>query len=48
MHLARAGVGLRQAAPGVAATFKLDPERVRDACIEDVLAVAGITAGAAR
>jgi AcrR family transcriptional regulator len=48
MHLARAGVGVREAAPGVAATFMLDPERVRDACVEDVLVLAGITAGAAQ
>ena len=48
MQLARAGVGVREAAPGVAATFMLEPERVRDACLEDVLALAGITAGAAR
>lgn len=43
MHLARAGVGVREAAPGVAAAFSLDPEAVREACIEDALAVARIS-----
>ena len=40
MQLARVGAGVREVAPGVAATFELDPERVRDACVGDVLAVA--------
>jgi len=43
MHLARVGVGVREIAPGVAATFQLDPERVCEACIEDVLALARIS-----
>ena len=42
MHLARAQVGVREVAPGIAGTFTLDPERVRDACIDDALALAGI------
>ncbi len=42
MHLARVGVGVREAAPGVAETFVLEPERVRDLCVEDALALAGI------
>jgi AcrR family transcriptional regulator len=46
MHLARAGVGVREAAPGVAETFEIDPERVREACLEDALGIARITAGA--
>jgi AcrR family transcriptional regulator len=46
MHLARVGIGVREAAPGVAETFEIAPERVRDACIEDALALARITAGA--
>ena len=33
MHLARVGVGVREAAPGVAETFDLDPELVREACV---------------
>jgi len=46
MHLARTGVGVREVAPGVAETFELDPERVREGCIEDALALARITEGA--
>jgi AcrR family transcriptional regulator len=46
MHLARVGVGVREATPGVAETFDLDPERVRQACVQDALALARITAGA--
>jgi AcrR family transcriptional regulator len=46
MQLARVGAGVREVAPGVAATFELDPERVRDACVEDALAVARNTVGA--
>jgi AcrR family transcriptional regulator len=42
IHLARCGVGVREAAPGVPETFDLGPERIRDACIEDVLALARI------
>ena len=45
MHLARVGVGVREAAPGVAETFDLDPERVREACVQDALALARIAAG---
>ena len=48
MHLARAGVGVREAAPGVAETFEIDPERVRAACVEDALALARTTAGASQ
>lgn len=42
MHLARSGVGVRELAPGVAETFAIDPERVREGCIEDALALARI------
>ena len=45
MHLARVGVGVREAAPGVAETFEIAPERVRESCIEDALALAGVAAG---
>jgi AcrR family transcriptional regulator len=45
MHLARVGVGVREAAPGVAETFDLDPELVREACAQDALALARITKG---
>ncbi len=48
MHLARVGVGVREAAPGVAETFEIDRERVRDACLQDALALARITAGASQ
>jgi AcrR family transcriptional regulator len=48
MHLARVGVGVREASPGVAETFDIDPERVRRACVEDALALAGVPAGASR
>jgi AcrR family transcriptional regulator len=43
MHLARIGVGVREAAPGVPDVFALAPEQVRLACIEDALALARIT-----
>ena len=48
MHLARVGVGVREAAPGVAETFEIAPERVRESCLQDALALARITAGASR
>jgi AcrR family transcriptional regulator len=46
MHLARVGVGVREVAPGIAETFEIAPERVRESCLEDALALARITAGA--
>ena len=39
MHLARVGLGVREAAPGVPDAFALDPERVRAACVDDALAL---------
>jgi AcrR family transcriptional regulator len=39
MHLARIGAGVREAAPGVPDVFALDPEQVREACVEDALAL---------
>jgi AcrR family transcriptional regulator len=48
MHLARVGVGVREAAPGVAETFEIDPKRVRESCLQDVLALARIPAGASQ
>ena len=39
MHLARIGVGVRQASPGVPDVFTLDPEDVRRACVRDALAL---------
>ena len=46
MHLARVGVGIREAAPGVAAGFEITPERMREACLQDALALAHATTGA--
>jgi AcrR family transcriptional regulator len=40
MHLARIGLGVREAAPGVPDAFVLDPERVRRACVEDAVVLA--------
>jgi len=40
MHLARSGVGLRQAAPGIPELFRMDPERVVASCVANALAVA--------
>jgi AcrR family transcriptional regulator len=41
MHLARVGVGVRQAAPGIPDTFRVQPGQVRDACVADALAAVG-------
>jgi len=40
MHLARIGLGVDEAAPGVPGAFPLDPERVREACVRDAIALA--------
>jgi len=48
IQLARAGVGVREAAPGAAGAFELEPARLRDACVEGALAVVGIPKEAAR
>ena len=40
MHLARIGLGVDEAAPGVPGVFPLDPERVREACVRDAVALA--------
>jgi AcrR family transcriptional regulator len=45
MHLARVGVAVREAAPGVPGAFPLDPERVRAACVDDALALVRSAAG---
>jgi AcrR family transcriptional regulator len=39
MHLARIGVGVRLAAPGAPAVFAVDPQRVRQACIDAAVAL---------
>jgi AcrR family transcriptional regulator len=38
MHLARLGGGIRAAAPGIPELFRIDPERVRAACVASALA----------
>ena len=38
MHLARMGVGIRQAAPGIPALFEVEPERVVQTCVATALA----------
>jgi AcrR family transcriptional regulator len=48
MHLARIGVGVRLAAPGVPVGFEISPERVRQACLEDAIALVGAAPGAAQ
>jgi len=40
MHLARIGIGVHEAAPGVPGAFSLDAERVRLACVSDAIALA--------
>lgn len=42
MHLARSGVSLREASPGVPTAVAVAPELVRDACVHDALAAMGI------
>jgi AcrR family transcriptional regulator len=43
MQLARVGVGVRAGAGGVPEPFAIDPHRVQEACIADVLASVGAT-----
>lgn len=40
MHLARIGVGVREAAPGVPDVFRVDREQIRRDCVEDAVALA--------
>jgi AcrR family transcriptional regulator len=42
MHLARTGVGVRQAAPGVPALFTVTPEQVVRTCVDSALATVGV------
>ena len=42
MHLARLGVGVRQAAPGIPELFKVTPERIVRTCVESALATMGV------
>jgi AcrR family transcriptional regulator len=41
LHLARAGAGLRQVAPGLAQPFTITHDEVRDACVQLALIAAG-------
>jgi AcrR family transcriptional regulator len=41
VHLARTGVGVREEGPGVPATFPIDADRVREACVAAALATVG-------
>jgi AcrR family transcriptional regulator len=45
MHLARIQVGVRELSPGVPDVFPIDPERVKQAAIDDAMALARIRAG---
>jgi AcrR family transcriptional regulator len=38
MHLSRSGVSISETAPGAITAVPLDPEQVRDACVQDALA----------
>ena len=42
MHMARLGIGVTQAAPGVPSLFAVTPEQVHDACIRNALAAVGV------
>ncbi len=42
LHLTRLGVSLQEAVPGAITAVILDPEQVRNACVADALAVAGV------
>lgn len=41
MHLARLGIGLRQEAPGVPGTFRVDSDRLVQTCVASALATVG-------
>jgi AcrR family transcriptional regulator len=45
MHLSRSGVSVREVAPGAPIAVALHSEQVRDACVRDALAVAGVREG---
>jgi AcrR family transcriptional regulator len=44
LHLSRSGVSLREPVPGAVTAVALAPEQVRDACVRDALAAAGVGA----
>jgi hypothetical protein len=43
MHLARIGIGLREAAPGIPELFPVDAERLVATCVSSALATAGVS-----
>jgi AcrR family transcriptional regulator len=45
LHLSRSGVSLREPFPGAITGVPLEPGQVRDACVRDALAVAGLGEG---
>lgn len=47
LHLARLGVSVQEAAPGMVTAVAVTPEQVRDACIGDALATVGVHVGGA-
>ena len=42
-HLARSGVGVREAGPGVPELFRIEPERIAETCVRNALAAVGVT-----
>jgi hypothetical protein len=42
MHLARLGVGVRQAAPGIPELFPVSDEEIIDFCVRSALAAVGV------
>jgi AcrR family transcriptional regulator len=45
MHLARTGVGVRQAAPGIPALFSITPDRAVESCVSGALLLVGAGRG---
>jgi AcrR family transcriptional regulator len=43
MHLARIGIGLREAAPGIPELFRIDPERLVATRVANTLAIVGVS-----
>jgi len=42
-HLARIGVGVREAAPGVPELFRIEPDEIAATCVRNALASVGVT-----
>ena len=45
MHLVRSGVGVREAAPGIPALFRVDAQRIAKTCVATALAGVGAPLG---